>query len=361
MSSRRDVSADPTRTVKASASQGDRRPRKAAGRAKPPAHHADYPSQERFDQAVNSLRLLAQNVSHSAQDELAHILAPEMEDHLSFIMDVVEQDVSGLSTDGTEDHPQSSPPLKPADRVAPLPRRTQQYQVHHGSAPVRWRTLTASLLVTTQVAVVAVLIVSVAPSLLSGRQNFAEVRGTEAIPGIAKESSGAAFDQEVPRRLTRADVSEASSSNVQVEKRRVSGTATSPKPDHDGTPEEEPRPSNVSRPTVIKAIEGAEKPPSPGKREPYAGSSEIVGQQLLQRAEMLLRNRDISGARLVLERAVSLGSATAASQLAQTYDPSVLDGWQVRGITGDKAKSQELHELARILGLRESSTPSASR
>ena len=99
----------------------------------------------------------------------------------------------------------------------------------------------------------------------------------------------------------------------------------------------------------------------PDKREPPAVTQQNAEQQLLNRAQALLQNRDISGARLVLEKAVSLGSAKAASQLAETFDPSILDRWQVRGITGDPSKSQELHKLARILELRASGVASANR
>jgi hypothetical protein len=67
----------------------------------------------------------------------------------------------------------------------------------------------------------------------------------------------------------------------------------------------------------------------------------------LERAEALLKDRDISGARLLLERAVQMGSARGAFLLAQTYDPAMLAQWQVRGIGGDAAKAQELYAKAR--------------
>jgi hypothetical protein len=90
-------------------------------------------------------------------------------------------------------------------------------------------------------------------------------------------------------------------------------------------------------------------------------SASVTEQQLLQRAETLLNIRDISGARLILERAVAMGSAKAAHHLAQTYDPAILDDWQVRGITGDPAKSREFQQLARNLGMRASASLPPSR
>ncbi|MBM6592491.1 hypothetical protein [Microvirga pudoricolor] len=81
-----------------------------------------------------------------------------------------------------------------------------------------------------------------------------------------------------------------------------------------------------------------------------AGPSE---DKLIQRAEALLKNADISGARLILEHAMSAGSARATYLLAQTYDPKVLASWRVVGIKGDSAKAQELYARALAGGVRE--------
>jgi hypothetical protein len=67
---------------------------------------------------------------------------------------------------------------------------------------------------------------------------------------------------------------------------------------------------------------------------------------LLNRAQELVLNRDISSARLVLEKALSGGSAQAAFQLAETYDPQMLAAWSVRGIEGDAARAKELYATA---------------
>jgi TPR repeat protein len=72
----------------------------------------------------------------------------------------------------------------------------------------------------------------------------------------------------------------------------------------------------------------------------------------LSRAQELIRNGDISSARLMLEKALSAGSADAAFQLAETYDPQVLAGWHVRGIVGDPARAKQLYTKASESGVR---------
>jgi hypothetical protein len=76
-------------------------------------------------------------------------------------------------------------------------------------------------------------------------------------------------------------------------------------------------------------------------------------QRLLARANTLLRQADISGARPLLERALERGSAQAAFMLAQTYDACVLQSWRARGISGDLAKARELYERAQAGGIED--------
>jgi hypothetical protein len=56
-----------------------------------------------------------------------------------------------------------------------------------------------------------------------------------------------------------------------------------------------------------------------------------------------LKDGDISGARLVLERALQTGSSRAAFQLAETYDPRQLSRWRAHGTRGDWAMAQALY------------------
>ena len=103
--------------------------------------------------------------------------------------------------------------------------------------------------------------------------------------------------------------------------------------------------------------------PTPGMRVASLGEITIrpaapppsqpsVATGLIARAQELIRNRDISSARLVLEKALSTGSPEAAFQLAETYDPQVLSAWQVRGITGDAARARQLYAKASESGVK---------
>ena len=75
--------------------------------------------------------------------------------------------------------------------------------------------------------------------------------------------------------------------------------------------------------------------------------------RLISRGLELIRDGDISGARLVLERALSSGDGRAAFLLGQTFDPHMLTEWQARGIKGDTARARELYERASQLGVAE--------
>jgi hypothetical protein len=76
-------------------------------------------------------------------------------------------------------------------------------------------------------------------------------------------------------------------------------------------------------------------------------------QRLLARANALLRQADISGARPLLEHALERGSAQAAFMLAETYDARVLQSWSARGISADLAKARELYERAQAGGIED--------
>jgi TPR repeat protein len=85
-----------------------------------------------------------------------------------------------------------------------------------------------------------------------------------------------------------------------------------------------------------------------------AGSlSPVDEQRLLARANALLRQANISGARPLLEHAVERGSSRAAFMLAETYDARVLQSWQARGISGDPTKARELYERAQAGGIED--------
>ena len=70
-------------------------------------------------------------------------------------------------------------------------------------------------------------------------------------------------------------------------------------------------------------------------------------------ARALLRQGNIGAARLVLERAVEMGSAQASFALAETYDPLVLAKWGTYGTRGDASKGQALYARADAAGIHE--------
>ncbi|MDI2058813.1 hypothetical protein QJT82_35135, partial [Bradyrhizobium sp. Mp19] len=74
---------------------------------------------------------------------------------------------------------------------------------------------------------------------------------------------------------------------------------------------------------------------------------------LVARASSLLRQGDIGAARLVLERAVEMGSAQASFALAETYDPLILAKWGTYGTRGDERRAQDLYAKANAAGVQE--------
>jgi hypothetical protein len=74
---------------------------------------------------------------------------------------------------------------------------------------------------------------------------------------------------------------------------------------------------------------------------------------LVARASSLLRQGDIGAARLVLERAVEMGSAQASFALAETYDPLILAKWGTYGTRGDERRAQDLYAKANAAGIQE--------
>lgn len=75
--------------------------------------------------------------------------------------------------------------------------------------------------------------------------------------------------------------------------------------------------------------------------------------RLTIRADELLRKGDVSGARLLLERALDAGNARAAFLMGETFDPNVLAKLRVLGIRGDASKAREFYAQALALGMTE--------
>jgi hypothetical protein len=80
---------------------------------------------------------------------------------------------------------------------------------------------------------------------------------------------------------------------------------------------------------------------------------DTVAVALLARASALLRQGDIGAARIVLERAVEMGSVQASFTLAETYDPLILARWGALGTRGDAARAKDLYAKADAAGIKE--------
>ena len=99
----------------------------------------------------------------------------------------------------------------------------------------------------------------------------------------------------------------------------------------------------------------ADPGPAAGARGDAQLNSEeaAVATGLVARASGLLRQGDIGAARIVLERAVEMGSAQASFSLAETFDPLILAKWGTYGTRGDAIKAQDLYAKADAAGIQE--------
>ncbi|WP_373851943.1 hypothetical protein [Bradyrhizobium sp.] len=94
-------------------------------------------------------------------------------------------------------------------------------------------------------------------------------------------------------------------------------------------------------------------PPAPARTVIQPASEQVAeAAGLVARANSLLRQGDVGAARLVLERAVEMGSAQASFALAETYDPLVLAKWGTYGTRGDASKARALYAKADAAGIK---------
>ncbi len=117
-----------------------------------------------------------------------------------------------------------------------------------------------------------------------------------------------------------------------------------PRPEAQSTAREA---ASDSGPKVAAAIERSTPASAASSR------STVDEQRLLARANALLRQVDISGARLLLEYALERGSARAAFMLAETYDARVLRSWRALGVSGDLTKAREQYARAQAGGIED--------
>jgi hypothetical protein len=112
--------------------------------------------------------------------------------------------------------------------------------------------------------------------------------------------------------------------------------------------------SRAAREWQTKLAQDAVRDPSAPHSGPVSATLDPREQHVLQHAEFLLRNSDINGARLILERAAADGSGRAVYLLAQTYDPGILqDRWSIRDVGGDPARAQDLYLRAQAAGVQD--------
>jgi hypothetical protein len=96
---------------------------------------------------------------------------------------------------------------------------------------------------------------------------------------------------------------------------------------------------------AVKTSAGAQ----PAKPNPAV--EDEGAKRLVQRGEKMLETGDVSGARLLFERAAETGSATAAFRLGETFDPVMLVTLGVRSISqGDEDMARRWYERAQALG-----------
>jgi hypothetical protein len=91
----------------------------------------------------------------------------------------------------------------------------------------------------------------------------------------------------------------------------------------------------------------ADRSPAAGVRsDAQPNSKKVAVAALLARASAPLGQGDIGAARIVLERAVEMGSVQASFSLAETYDPLILAKWGTHGTRGDAVRAQDLYAKA---------------
>jgi hypothetical protein len=96
-------------------------------------------------------------------------------------------------------------------------------------------------------------------------------------------------------------------------------------------------------------VAAAEQPVTSGTKNVDPDAAD----RLIARANGLLAQGNISAARIVLERAVEMGSARASFSIAETYNQSVLSGWNTYGTRGDASKARDFYEKAAAGGVEE--------
>jgi hypothetical protein len=158
-----------------------------------------------------------------------------------------------------------------------------------------------------------------------------------------------------------ARASEEVARTSQAAERDSASLRSSPQQERPQVEQLEPAPNAVTVGSIARdrqtenAKSIADWSPAAGVRSDAQPNSKkpAVGAALLARASALLRQGDISAARIVLERAVEMGSVQASFSLAETYDPLILAKWRTLGTRGDAVRAQDLYAKADAAGMKE--------
>jgi TPR repeat protein len=115
---------------------------------------------------------------------------------------------------------------------------------------------------------------------------------------------------------------------------------------------------NDTRTMLFSIHAGTELPrfsSSPAQSEAAAapGVPPAEEEVLLKKGAILLKNGDVSAARLNFENLATRGSAKGAFALAQSYDPAVLHSMAIAGLRPDLVKAKEWYAKAAALGDQE--------
>ena len=115
-----------------------------------------------------------------------------------------------------------------------------------------------------------------------------------------------------------------------------------------------PTPIAALPPPVIETPAPVPAPvyaPAPVPALPPLGEADI--RRLNSKAAQAIRDGDILGARLTLERTIEGGDANALLALAETYDPKALIRMNAKGVKGDAAHARKLYGQALARGVSE--------
>ena len=107
-------------------------------------------------------------------------------------------------------------------------------------------------------------------------------------------------------------------------------------------------------PPVIEAAAHAPTPAAiaaPSAALPPLAEADM--RRLNSKAAQAIRDGDILGARLILERTIEGGDAKALLALAETYDPKALIRMNAKGVKGDAAHARKLYGQALARGVSE--------